>query len=79
LVLTKYEHENGWTVTNDIVLTSARQDDIIADIDRDIAAHGYLSVIVKAQAIGLPYQFVQKVFKLHALFRFQFVRSDVQF
>jgi hypothetical protein len=61
-VLTEYEQEREWTVTNDTILTRERQDAIIEDIDRDVTEHGCISIIVKAQALGgIPYQFLQKV------------------
>jgi hypothetical protein len=60
-VLNEYEQDRAWTVTNDTVLTKARQNSILEDIDKDIAEHGFVSIIVKAQALGIPYQFLQKV------------------
>jgi E3 UFM1-protein ligase 1 len=60
-VLTEYEQERAWTVTNDTILTKARQNSILEDINKDITEHGCVSIIVKAQALGIPYQFLQKV------------------
>ncbi|KAG2183994.1 hypothetical protein INT44_009005 [Umbelopsis vinacea] len=60
-VLTEYEQERAWTVTNDTILTKARQNSILEDIDNDVTEHGCVSIIVKAQALGIPYQFLQKL------------------
>lgn len=60
-VLSKFKQDKGWTVTNDHILTVPRQNAIVQDIDHDISKHGYLSLTVKAQSLGLPYQFIQQV------------------
>lgn len=48
-------------MVNDTILTRSRQEVVVADINKDVAEHGYISVTVKAQALGLPYQYLQKV------------------
>ncbi|KAJ2958370.1 hypothetical protein NQZ79_g6053 [Umbelopsis isabellina] len=60
-VLSNFKGDKGWTVTNDYILTVPRQNAIVQDIDHDIAKNGYLSLTVKAQSLGLPYQFIQQL------------------
>ncbi|KAG2184424.1 hypothetical protein INT43_000333 [Umbelopsis isabellina] len=60
-VLSKFKQDKGWTVTNNYILTVPRQNAIVQDIDHDIAKNGYLSLAVKAQSLGLPYQYIQQL------------------